>query len=109
MYTLSYKQIRVHLDPNIHHLAGCPWDSLKDPWGPPDPSLRTVGLKPYSHGINITWGPQGKTEITRGRLCLLIPCETSMSVIISVKIPDQITYHNSSKHRGQGVKLVRVN
>ena len=37
VHSQSYKQIRVHLDPNIHHLAGYPLGLPQGPLGVPGP------------------------------------------------------------------------
>ena len=42
--TQSYRPIRVHLVPNPSFTLGTPWNSLKDPWGSTDPTLRTTAL-----------------------------------------------------------------
>ena len=45
VHSQSYKQIRVHLDPNIHHLAGYPLGLPQGPLGSLDPTVRAVGLQ----------------------------------------------------------------
>ena len=41
----SYKQIRVHLDPYIHHLAGYPLELPQGPLGVPGPHFKNRGCK----------------------------------------------------------------
>ena len=41
----SYNQIRVHLDPNIHHLAGYPLGLPQGPLGVPGPHFENRGSR----------------------------------------------------------------
>ena len=45
VHSQSYKQIRVHLDPNIHHLAGYPLGLPQGPLGVPGPHFENRGLR----------------------------------------------------------------
>ena len=42
-HSQSYKQLRVHLDPNIHHLAGYPLGLPQGPLGVPGPHFENRG------------------------------------------------------------------
>ena len=43
VHSQSYKRIRVHLDPNIHHLAGYPPGLPQGPLGVPGPHFENRG------------------------------------------------------------------
>ena len=47
VHSQSYKQIRVHLDPNIHHLAGYPLGPPQGPLVVPGPHFKNHGCKQY--------------------------------------------------------------
>ena len=52
VHSQSYKQIRVHLDPNIHHLAGYPLGLPQGPLGVPGPHFENrVSSVQYVHAI----------------------------------------------------------
>ena len=51
VHSQSYKQIRVHLDPNIHHLAGYPLGLPQGPLGVPGPHFENRGFN--ADGISI--------------------------------------------------------
>ena len=51
VHSQSYKQIRVHLDPNIHHLAGYPLGLPQGPLGVPGPHFENRGSRTCMHDI----------------------------------------------------------
>ena len=54
VHSQSYRPIGVHLVPISFHLAETPWNSLKDPSGSPDPTMRTYDL-PYPGLADQSW------------------------------------------------------
>ena len=52
VHSQSYKQIRVHLDPNIHHLAGYPLGLPQGPLGVPGPHFENRGARVHMVKLN---------------------------------------------------------
>ena len=48
VHSQNYKQIRVHLDPNIHHLAGYPLGLPQGPLGVPGPHFENQQCRPVA-------------------------------------------------------------
>ena len=58
VHSQSYKQIRVHLDPNIHHLAGYPLGLPQGPLGVPGPHFENRSLqKMHQNALNLLGPP----------------------------------------------------
>ena len=54
VHSQSYKQIRVHLDPNIHHLAGYPLGLPQGPLGVPGPHFENRGYRLHHTQVHCT-------------------------------------------------------
>ena len=57
---ITLSELQTHKGPfrNVHHLAGTPWDSLKDPWGSLDPIW-----EPWSYAVREGCSVQGKINM----------------------------------------------